>query len=337
MPKQAQIYECKICNYVSSKKSNIDNHFATRKHKKEMMEQKKKIMEMENKPTILCSVCNIKYLTKSGLWKHLQKHHNEQEPASVPEPVHEPVQVQVQEQVQEPPRQEQSNTLVLDTATVLQLIKQNDDFKTLIIEQNQEFKSLLLEQQNKIIDLAGKPNTINNNTVNSNNTNTFNLQVFLNETCKDAMNISEFIENLNIQFKELENVGNNGYVTGISDIILKRIKGLEVSKRPLHCTDVKRETMYIRDENEWNKDNEEKTKLKKFVEQVANQNYKKIPEWCQENPECRDMYHEKYEYCMQLMRNSLGDLDEKQEKLYDKVIKNIARQVTVDKNTITNE
>jgi hypothetical protein len=326
MPKQAQIYECKICNYVSSKKSNIDNHFATRKHKKEMMEQKKKIMEMENKPTILCSICNIKYLTKSGLWKHLQKHHNEQEPLSVPEPVQVPLPVPVP--APEPPRQEQSNTIVLDQATLVDLIKQNS-----------EFKELLLEQHNKIIELANKAttnnNTINNNTVNSNNT--FNLQVFLNETCKDAMNISEFIENLNIQFKELENVGNNGYVTGISDIILKRIKGLEVSKRPLHCTDVKRETMYIRDENEWNKDNEEKTKLKKFVEQVANQNYKKIPEWCQENPECRDMYHEKYEYCMQLMRNSLGDLDEKQEKLYDKVIKNIARQVTVDKNTITNE
>ena len=151
------------------------------------------------------------------------------------------------------------------------------------------------------------------------------------------MNISEFIENLNIQLKELENVGNNGYVTGISDIILKRIKGLEVSKRPLHCTDMKRETMYIRDENEWNKDTEEKSKLKNFIEQVANQNIQKIPIWRQENPECQDMHHEKYEYCMKLFRNSLGDLDEKQDKLYDKVIKNIAKQVTVDKNTITNE
>jgi hypothetical protein len=280
----------------------------------------------------MCSICNIKYSTKSGLWKHVKKHHNEQEPVLVTQ--HVEVLLPKQIQAPEPPKQELSNTLVLDTATVLQLIKQNDEFKTLIVEQNQEFKILLLEQQNKIIDLAGKPNTINN-TVNSNNT--FNLQVFLNETCKDAMNISEFIENLNIQLKELENVGNNGYVTGISDIILKRIKGLEVSKRPLHCTDMKRETMYIRDENEWNKDTEEKSKLKNFIEQVANQNIQKIPIWRQENPECQDMHHEKYEYCMKLFRNSLGDLDEKQDKLYDKVIKNIAKQVTVDKNTITNE
>ena len=152
MPKQAQKYECKICDYVTSKKSNIDNHFATKKHKKEMMEQENKNMEIEIKPAIICSVCNIKYLTKSGLWKHFQKHHNEKEPITVP--------------VQEPSNQEQKNNLVLDTATVLQLIKQNDDFKTLIVEQNQEFKALLLEQQNKIIDLAGKPNT-NNNTVNN--------------------------------------------------------------------------------------------------------------------------------------------------------------------------
>jgi len=310
-------YFCEYCNLSTSKLYDYNRHILTNKHKKQVkLNQTEEVLNEKNdKPQLnICKKCNRSYKNRNGLWYH-QKKCKETEPAQVTLP-------------------EQQNNLVLDTATVLQLIKQNDDFKTLIVEQNQEFKALLIEQQNKIIDLAGKPNTINN-TVNSNNT--FNLQVFLNETCKDAMNISEFIENLNIQLKELENVGNNGYVTGISDIILKRIKGLEVSKRPLHCTDVKRETMYIQDENEWNKDTEEKSKLKKFVEQVASQNYKKIPEWCQQNPECRDMYHEKYEYCMQLMRNSLGDLDEKQDKLYDKVIKNIARQVTVDKNTITIE
>jgi hypothetical protein len=325
MPKNAENaenYKCIVCSFECSKLSNWNKHLSTHKHKKNVLINQNQQLSTENSDFIMCNECNKHYKDRTGLWRHLKKFHKESEP--------EPIQAHVIE----PPKQELSNTLVLDTATVLQLIKQNDDFKTLIVEQNQEFKALLLEQQNKIIDLAGKPNTINN-TVNSNNT--FNLQVFLNETCKDAMNISEFIENLNIQLKELENVGNNGYVTGISDIILKRIKGLDVSKRPLHCTDMKRETMYIRDENEWNKDNEEKTKLKKFVEQVANKNYKKIPEWCEKNPECRDMYHEKYEYCMQMMRHSLGDLDEKQDKLYDKVIKNIARQVTVDKNTITNE
>ena len=137
--------------------------------------------------------------------------------------------------------------------------------------------------------------------------------------------------------KELESVGDNGYVTGISDIIVSRIKDLDVSKRPLHCTDVKRETMYIRDENEWNKDNDDKSKLRQFIGQVAKENMRKIPEWREQNPDCQNMFHEKYEYCMQLMRNSLGDLDEKQDKLDEKIIKNIAKQVAIDKNTIAIE
>jgi len=260
----------------------------------------------------ICSNCNKEYLASSGLWYHLKK-----------------CKTTLNQQV---PKHEPENTLKLDTATVLEIIKQN-----------QEFKTLILEQQNKIIELSTKPNTVNNtsnsnNTNNTNNnTNTFNLQFFLNETCKDAMNITDFIQNLNIQIKELENVGNNGYVSGISEIILSRIKGLEVSKRPLHCTDVKRETMYIRDENEWNKDTEEKTKLKQMIGQVAKENMRKIPEWRQQNPECMDMHDKKYEYCMQIMRNSLGDLDEKQDKMDEKIIKNIAKQVSIDKNTITYE
>jgi hypothetical protein len=308
----------KIVPLYAAKKSNYENHIATNKHKREIMEKYKKIMETQKMPLLKCSQCKNNYSTKSGLWKHIKKHHTETEHPTI---------IIEQKTVHDIPKPDQTQTLVLDTATVLELIKQN-----------QEFKSLILEQQNKIIELSGKPNTVNNTTNSNNtNTNTFNLQFFLNETCKDAMNITDFIQNLNIQLKELENVGNNGYVTGISDIILSRIKGLEVSKRPLHCTDVKRETMYIRDENEWNKDTDEKSKLKKMIGQVAKENMRKIPEWREQNPECTDMYNKKYEYCMQLMRNSLGDLDEKQEKMDEKIIKNIAKTVVIDKNTITYE
>jgi hypothetical protein len=314
MQKNAKNYKCKTCSFISSNKTNYKIHLATKKHKKETLEQKRKPEETEKQPTLICSTCNINYSSKSGLWKHLKKYHSVVEDKTV-DPL---------------PEQEKQNTLKLDTATVLEIIKQN-----------QEFKTLILEQQNKIIELSTKPNTVNNTTSNSNNTNnntnTFNLQFFLNETCKDAMNITEFIQNLNIQLKELENVGNNGYVSGISEIILSRIKGLEVSKRPLHCTDVKRETMYIRDENEWNKDTEEKTKLRQMIGQVAKENMRKIPEWREQNPECMDMHDKKYEYCMQIMRNSLGDLDEKQDKMDEKIIKNIAKQVSIDKNTITYE
>jgi hypothetical protein len=308
MPKEAKIYECKVCLFVSSKKSNLTTHLSTNKHKMETLETSLNGLETKKMPLHSCSQCKLKYTTRGGLWKHIKKNHGDTV------------------ELQKMPVKEQPNHLVLDTNTVLELIKQN-----------QEFKSLILDQQNKLIELSGKPSTVNNTNTNSNNTNTFNLQLFLNETCKDAMNITDFIQNLNIQLKELENVGTNGYVVGISDIIVNRIKDIAISKRPLHCTDVKRETMYIRDENEWNKDNDEKSKLKKMIGQVAKENMRKIPEWREQNPECQDMHNGKYEYCMQIMRNSLGDLDEKQEKMDDKIIKNIAKQVNVDKNTITIE
>jgi len=250
---------CTICNYSTKWSSDFRKHNLTAKHKAKMSSFDKNEPSEITKKKFKCNNCEKEYLASSGLWYH-QKKCKEIKKGET-------------EKCVELPKQEQSNTLILDPATVLELIRQN-----------QEFKSLIIDQQNKIIELVSKPNTINTMT-NSNNNNTFNLQFFLNETCKDAMNISEFIGNLNIQLKELENVGNNGYITGISDIILKRMKVLDISKRPVHCTDIKRETMYIRDENEWNKDTEEKTKLKNVIEQVANQNIQKIPEWREENPE----------------------------------------------------
>jgi hypothetical protein len=127
-----------------------------------------------------------------------------------------------------------------------------------IIQQNQEFKNLLLEQNKTIIELS-KTNQITNtnshNNVNSNN-KTFNLQLFLNETCKDAMNITEFIDSIQLQLSDLENVGKLGYVNGISKIIINKLNALEETKRPIHCTDPKREILYVKDENIWKKDNE---------------------------------------------------------------------------------
>jgi hypothetical protein len=184
-----------------------------------------------------------------------------------------------------------------------------------------------MEQHNKILELSNQVSVVNMNTNNTHNQ--FNLNFFLNETCKNAINITEFIENIDIQMKELENVGKHGYVTGISNIILDRLKDMEVSKRPLHCTDLKRETMYIRNENEWNKDTEEKTTLKQVIGEVAKKNYRKIPEWQNQNPECKNVMNEQYDFSVQIMRNSLGDLDDKQIKLDEKIIKNIAKQVTL--------
>jgi hypothetical protein len=304
-------FTCENCNFTSKWKSDLDRHYLTAKHKNRMNFNGNK---PKCKKVFKCKYCDKEYLATSGLWYHNKKCNKE-------------IEQKYEEEIETPKiiAETPQNTIVLDSVMVLELIKQN-----------QEFKTLILEQQNKLMEFSSKTNTTNNitNTNTNSNNKTFNLNFFLNETCKDAMNISDFIQNLNIQLQELENVGNTGYVSGISDIIVSRIKDLDVSKRPLHCTDIKRETMYIRDDNEWNKDTIEKSKLRKFIGQVAKENFKKIPEWREQNPECQDMYNQKYEYCMQLMRNSLGDLDEKQEKMDDKIIKNIAKQVAIEKDPL---
>ena len=208
----------------------------------------------------------------------------------------------------------------------MHLIKQN---QALIIS-NQEFKELITEQNKTIIELSKKDNGTTYNTINNNQK--FNLNFFLNTTCKDAMNMSEFIENMEINFKDIENIGKNGYVNGMTEMILSRIKELDVTKRPLHCTDLKRETMYIKDNDEWSKDTPENSKLHKMIGYVAKRNYATIPLWRETYPECQNWNDPKYDFCVDMMRNILGDIGEKQTRLDNKVIKNLSKHITVEKN-----
>jgi hypothetical protein len=309
--KNGEKYECIICDFKCKCKSDLGRHLLTAKHKKnEEINNQQHLSTLINteksqvvvEPKFPCKLCSKAYNERSGLWRHTKKCHPVQNLTDCAAP---------------------SGKLKLTEDTVVELLKQN-----------QEFKTMLVEQQNKIAELSSRVTVTNNNNKTTNNitNNQFNLNLFLNETCKDAMNISDFIENIEIQLKELENVGHCGYVGGITDIILSRLKQLDVSKRPLHCTDLKREVLYIRDENEWNKESPDKSKIKNMITKVADKNYRKIPEWRETNPECKELEHDQYEFCIKLMRNSLGDLGDEQTRLDEKIIKNIAKQVIVDKN-----
>jgi hypothetical protein len=212
-----------------------------------------------------------------------------------------------------------------ETSTILELIKQNQDFKTLLIEQQKENQHL----QKQLIEVVKDGKTIHNTT---NNNQKFNLNFFLNTTCKDAMNMSEFIENMNINFKDIEKIGKQGYVHGMTDMIISRIKDLDVTKRPLHCTDLKRETMYIKDNDEWSKDTPENSKLRRMIDCVAKQNYGTVPLWREKHPECQDWNNPKYDFCIDMMRNILGDMGDDQIRMDNKIIKNLSRHLLVDKN-----
>jgi hypothetical protein len=203
---------------------------------------------------------------------------------------------------------------------VLDLLKQNNELQTKLIELSKE-KSI----------------NMNNNT-NSNNTqnNHFNVQVFLNDTCKDAINIDQFIKDIQISISDLENVGNQGYVQGISDIIIKNLRTLELTKRPMHCTDIKRETIYIKDADKWEKDADGKPKLKNAISRVAKKNLAKFQDWYDIHPEATVLDTNDYEMSHKLIRQSFGngDLD----VLQNKVVKQLTKETYIDKssNTIVN-
>ena len=214
----------------------------------------------------------------------------------------------------------------------MELIKQNH----IIIEQNQEFKNLLLEQTLKSHEISKQQIIVNNNNnitniTTHNTTNNFNLNLFLNEKCKDAISMMDFIDSLHLGTSDIEYTGRHGYVEGITKIFINGLKQLDIHKRPIHCTDLKREILYIKEEQSWEKD-DNKTKFKKAINAVVNKNIQQIKPWQDENPQCNILDTNEYILHLNIMRQSLGGGNsEVAEKNNDKIIKNIAKEVIIDK------
>ena len=316
MPKNAEKYVCENCDFKCSKLSNYKSHLLTAKHKMMTNNDNNTYNKMpKNAERYICE-CGKEYKYRQGLSVHKKKCKYMQEEIQEPNDIH-------------------------DMNTVVSILKQNQEFKELMIEQSTQMKDIQQKLQNQqsenqtlqkqLIEAVKDGKTINNNTINNNNNQRFNLNFFLNTTCKDAMNMSEFIENINIEFQDIENIGKNGYVAGMTNMILSRIKDLDVTKRPLHCTDLKRDTMYIKDNDEWSKDTPENAKLKKMITIVAKQNYGIVPLWREKYPECRNWDNPKYDFCIDMMRNILGDMGEDQIRLDNKIIKNLSKHIMVDK------
>jgi hypothetical protein len=200
----------------------------------------------------------------------------------------------------------------------------------MVIQQNAELMKKNDELQNMMMDVIknGTHNTTNN-TTNSHN-KAFNLNFFLNETCKDAMNITDFVESIKLQLSDLEKVGEIGYVEGISNIIVKNLKGLDVTQRPVHCTDKKRETMYIKDEDKWEKDEEQK-KMHKMVRKVADKNARMLPKFKEAHPDCiksTSLFSDQYNKIIMEAMGGHGDNDFEKE---EKIIKKVSKEVLVER------
>ena len=253
------------------------------------------LTEMSQKtkcPKVSCENCNKEYTSRNGLWLHKKK-------CTI---------------IKKEPTEESNNV-------ILELLKQNQEFKELIIEQNKQ-----------IVELAGKVGNTINNTTNNTNNNNFNLQFFLNEQCKDALNIMEFINQLQLNTTDLDMVGRVGYSEGISKLFIRGLKELDVFKRPIHCSDLKREIVYVKDKDAWEKDTDEKNKMKTAIKYIAAKNFKQINEWKQMNPESDDYDSKKHMDYHQIVIHSMGgSTKEEDEKYYNKIIKNVSKEIVINK------
>jgi len=288
-------YFCSFCHYGTSKKNHYNEHLSTAKHKKHTSGNILETFGNVTPANFACNKCLKEFKNRSGLWKHNKVCKIEEE---------------------------NNNTNFEITNEVIMNI----------LKQNSEFQQLLLEQNKTIIELSkNNSNTISNNTINSNN-KTFNLQLFLNETCKNAMNISEFIDSLQLQLSDLERVGEVGYIEGISNIIVKNLNALDVTERPIHCTDKKRETMYIKDEDKWEKEDEKKAKLHKMVKKIANKNINLISEFKELYPDWRKSTSKVSDQFNKIIIESMGGAGDNDFEKEEKIIKKVAKEVLIEKS-----
>jgi signal peptidase I len=199
----------------------------------------------------------------------------------------------------------------------------------MLIKENSEFKTMILE----VVKTIQPNNTTNNNSHNTTNNN-FNLQFFLNDTCKDAINLVDFVQGLQVQLKDLEETAKLGYSEGVSKIFINGLNELDVNMRPIHCSDVKRETLYIKDHDEWIKEDSSKTHLTKAIKSVGKKNIQQIFEWQKKYPDYNDPDSRNNDKYLKMLSNAMnGSTDEEQYKNMNKIVKNIAKEVIIDKNS----
>jgi hypothetical protein len=300
----ANKYVCVECDYITSRKSSIDKHNLSTKHinrtASNAAEQKK------SKSIFVCKLCNKEYKARNSLWYHEQKCINKCE--ILPENV----------VVQDP-----SNNGVIQV-----LLKENSDFKSMLVEMMKSNTDL----QKQMVDLCQKiqPSTINNNNINSNTINankTFNLQVFLNEKCKDAMNLDDFANSIQLKLSDLIRVGEEGYVPGMSKVIIEWLGGLKECQRPIHCSDEKREIIQVKMADKWEKEAITSEKLMNAVRIVEKKQFDMITTFRDTYPECMNSESHHNDMLIKLFQN----LSNSREPEFIKVMKKVSKSVVINK------
>ena len=284
-------YQCDVCNLDTSSLKDYNKHLRTRKH-----QTRTGLTTFVPKipEQFICNTCNKCYKARNSLWYHQQKCN--------------------------PPIKDASNNYIVDKDLIMLLIKENS-----------ELKNMMMTTQNQMMEVikTGTHNTTNTHT-NSHN-KTFNLQFFLNETCKNAMNIMDFVDSLKLQLNDLERMGEIGFVNGMSNIIIKNLQGMDVTERPVHCTDQKREVIYVKDEGKWDKEEETKPKLRKAIKHIAHKNAKLIGEFKTKHPDyCKSASNISTQYNTMVIE-AMGGIGSNDLSNENKIIKRISKEIMVEK------
>ena len=322
------IFCCKVCDYTTSKSNHYNRHISTAYHNRRTNDEKirrkraqsgqngphdnpskfannhapapeQNTSRPKNEPEYIQHICNCgkQYKHSSSLWNHKQKckFNNDNHICTNPN--------------------------INDKELIQTLLNQNAELQNSVIH-------LLKAGTNNTITNTNANNTNNNN---NNNNKTFNLNLFLNETCKDAMNITDFVKNIQIEMQDFEKLGDVGYVNGISNIIVKCLKDMDVASRPIHCTDIKRETLYVKDEDKWGKDEHNHTKVRDAIKNIAHKNTKLLSHFKKDNPDCNKSDSKSSDKYNKLIIECMGGKGDNEEEKENKIIKNISKEITIDK------
>jgi hypothetical protein len=289
-PKTLKEYVCECCDFKCRNKKDYNRHLSTRKHK--MIIEDKKVSPLDNQ--WICE-CGSSYKFSSGLSRHKKK------------------------------------------CTFIIQAKESIPTNHYVEKENDKKEIAKLTEQVGILTTAlstaikeGKlGNTTNNNTTNNTTNNQFNLNIFLKETCKDAMNIQDFVNQIKLQLSDLEMQGSKGYVEGISNIFIKNLDEMDEDKRPIHCTDTKREVLYVKNNDTWEKGETGRDQMKKAIDTISKNNIKQFGQWINENPQCKVAHTPKADQFHQISSEVAGSAKEKN---VDKIIRKIAKGTTIDKS-----
>ena len=318
--KNGKKYSCTICDFHTCDKTDFNRHCSTRKH---VLLTKSTKTDDEKTEKHICCYCKKEYRSKQGLWKHTKV-----------------CQTGISNEIVLV-----SNDNVSENAAIknyiMSLVEQNAELKNLFIqqntelqeirEQNNQIQTLISEQPAQITNVNNIQNIQNNKTIHNTQ---FNLTVFLQERCKDALNMSQFIDTLQINPQSVEYTGAHGYVNGITKIFMDGLNQLDIHERPIHCTDLKRETLYIKENNKWEKDTEDKTRFKHALATVVNRNVAQVKHWEEENPRSQIPETDEYEFYFDIVRQSLGGGNhDVTARNNDKILRTIAGKVYLDKKT----